>query len=95
MTEPEVNVGQRDQDEDDHDLLTYGEVSARLTGEIAAAQQRLEELIAKYGDSEAEVDAARRRLDLLRDALERNRNSPSNLARFESAFGYRPKPDGV
>ncbi len=76
-------------DEDDHDLLTFGEVNERLRIEIASAAAELEHL--RGVASAAEVAKASRRLDNLRAAAERNSAQPINDANFERFFGYPGK----
>lgn len=79
-------------DEDDHDLLTYGEVAARLSEEIAAESQRLRELHARAAAGQPvveELDRSARRLVQLRDALGRNRRQPISDANFERFFGFK------
>jgi hypothetical protein len=70
---------------DDHDLLTYGEAGVRLDNEVRAQQGVVAALQADGG---AALEAARARLDALRDAAERNRRQPINDRNFESFFGY-------
>jgi len=74
-------------DEDDHDLLTFGEVGERLRLEIHAAQVRVAE-IAAGGTDAAELRAARARLSALREAARRNSAQPINDDNFERFFGY-------
>jgi hypothetical protein len=76
-------------DEDDHDLLTFGEAGERLRLEIAAARDdvaRLENL----GET-ADLEKARTRLAALRAAADRNSAQPINDANFEKFFGYPGK----
>jgi len=76
-------------DEDDHDLLTFGEVNERLRIEISSAAAEFEE-INKCG-SPAEAERARARLEALRTAAKRNSAQPINDANFEKFFGYPGK----
>lgn len=76
-------------DEDDHDLLTFGEVNERLRIEIGSAAAEFEE-INKFG-SPAEAEKARARLEALRTAAKRNSAQPINDANFEKFFGYPGK----
>jgi len=84
-SDPVDAAPQRD-DEDDHDLLTYGEAGVRLHEEIRA-QQRLVAQLEESGASE--VSAARQRLEALEEALERNRRQPINDENFERFFGFK------
>jgi hypothetical protein len=80
------------EDEDDYDLLTYGEAGARVTQEIAAEKARLEEWDRRLGageDVQEHRDHSARRLELLRDAAARNARQPITDENFEKFFGYR------
>jgi len=74
-------------DEDDHDLLTFGEAGERLRLEIRAAEARVSELEAD-APSAADLRAARARLSALREAAQRNSAQPINDENFERFFGY-------
>jgi hypothetical protein len=76
-------------DEDDHDLLTFGEVSERLRIEINTAAAEFEKL--RRSDAPAEAKKAGARLDALRAAAKRNSAQPINDANFEKFFGYPGK----
>jgi hypothetical protein len=79
-------------DEDDYDLLTYGEAGARVTQEIAAEKDRLEEWdrrLAAGEDVHDERAHSAKRLELLRDAARRNARQPITDENFEKFFGYR------
>jgi hypothetical protein len=76
-------------DEDDHDLLTFGEAGERLRAEIAATAARVAEL-QRLGDRDA-LATATARLTALRAAAKRNAVDPINDANFESFFGYPGK----
>ncbi len=89
MTAKDIPTGtpREKMDEDDHDLLTFGEVAERLRLEIddaAALVKRLEE----HECSASELQKAVARLDALRAAAGRNRAQPINDANFEKFFGY-------
>ena len=88
MTTPEQpgEAPTRDADEDDHDLLTYGEVRVRLHEEVRQQQETVDELERSGGEG---LEAARRRLDALKDAVERNKQQPINDDNFERFFGYK------
>lgn len=73
------------EDEDDHDLLTYGEVKVRLYHEVQAQRARIAELEA----SEQDASQEKKRLARLLDAAERNSRSTINDDNFEKFFGYR------
>ena len=76
-------------DEDDHDLLTFGEAGERLRIEVAAAVDVVERL--QQSGSAEELDKARTRLAALRSAAARNSAQPINDANFEKFFGYPGK----
>jgi hypothetical protein len=74
-------------DEEDHDLLTFGEAGARLHEELVV-QQRLIERLRAQGASK-ELDQGLARLAALQDAARRNKRQPITDANFESFFGGR------
>ena len=89
--EPSEEVQARE-DEDDYDLLTYGEAGARVTEEIAAEKARLaawEARVAAGEDVVEQRDRSAHRLELLRDAAKRNARPPITDENFERFFGYR------
>jgi hypothetical protein len=59
-------------DDDDYDLLTFGEAGARLIEEIRRQRGRIESLLASGSESALVVDSAQKRLDLLLAAQVRN-----------------------
>jgi hypothetical protein len=75
--------------EDDHDLLTFGEAGERLRVEIAAAEAAEAELL--RSGCRADLDKMRARLAALRAAAKRNSAQPINDANFERFFGYPGK----
>jgi L-rhamnose isomerase len=76
-------------DEDDHDLLTFGEAGERLRLEVAAVTQEVRRL-QQQGPADALAKAATR-LEALRSAAARNTAQPINDANFEKFFGYPGK----
>ncbi|WP_102143197.1 acyl-CoA synthetase [Mycobacterium hubeiense] len=76
-------------DEDDHDLLTFGEAGERLRLEIAAARDDVARL--QDAGETADLEKARARLEALRAAADRNSAQPINDANFEKFFGYPGK----
>jgi hypothetical protein len=76
-------------EDDDYDLLTYGEANARLRTEIDKAQRALADL--ENGGSETELAAVRRRLTDLTEAAERQVAAQREAADFTRFFGYDPK----
>ena len=86
---PADDAGRDKVDEDDHDLLTFGEAGERLRIEITAAAREVQRL--QQSGSEDELEKARARLDALRSAAARNSAQPINDANFEKFFGYPGK----
>jgi hypothetical protein len=86
---PTDDAGRDKVDEDDHDLLTFGEAGERLRLEIAAAAREVQ-LLTPSGPGEA-LEKAQARLDALRSAAARNSAQPINDANFEKFFGYPGK----
>ncbi|TAM64524.1 acyl-CoA synthetase [Mycobacterium sp.] len=85
-----ANPSRRKLDEDDHDLLTFGEAGERLRMEISGAQARIAELEAA-GPNAAGLPEARARLSALLEAAQRNSAQPINDENFERFFGYPGK----
>ncbi|MFE5699537.1 hypothetical protein [Rhodococcus koreensis] len=87
---------QRDEDDDDLDLLTYNEARVRLTEEVAVEEQRLADLRQR---AETEPNAALdhtisgsvRRLDGLQDALRRTSTHAITEANAAEFYGRDPK----
>jgi hypothetical protein len=78
--------------DDDHDLLTYGEVGARISEEIALQRAELAALEERLGAGEdvaGAVERSRLRLERLREAGRRNARQPITDANFEKFFGYQ------
>jgi hypothetical protein len=88
MTSQELPAGtpSRNAEDDDHDLLTYGEAGVRLHEEVVAQRERVAAL---EGVGSDQAEAARRRLTDLEEALARNRQQPINDDNFEMFFGYK------
>jgi len=88
-TDTPGNASREKVDEDDHDLLTFGEVGERLRIEIRAAAAELDRL--RNTGSPAEAEKAGARLEALRAAAQRNSAQPINDENFEKFFGYPGK----
>jgi hypothetical protein len=86
---PADDAGRDKVDEDDHDLLTFGEAGERLRIEIAEAAREVGRL-QQSGLAEA-LEKAQARLEALRSAAARNSAQPINDANFEKFFGYPGK----
>jgi hypothetical protein len=90
LTDRPTDDADRDKvDEDDHDLLTFGEAGERLRLEIAAAAREVQGL-QQSGPIET-LEKAQARLEALRSAAARNSAQPINDANFEKFFGYPGK----
>ncbi|GAC1395389.1 MAG: hypothetical protein NVS4B6_01530 [Mycobacterium sp.] len=88
-TTNDEQVDRQKLDEDDHDLLTFGEAGERLRLEIAAAERGIDQLRGRGADED--VEKAQARLDALRTAAQRNSAQPINDENFEKFFGYPGK----
>jgi hypothetical protein len=86
---PAGDTGRDKVDDDDHDLLTFGEAGERLRLEIKSAEREVGRL-ARSGPVEA-LEKAEARLAALRSAAARNSAQPINDANFEKFFGYPGK----
>jgi hypothetical protein len=86
---PADDAGRDKVDEDDHDLLTFGEAGERLRIEIAEAAREVQRLT-PTGPVER-LEKAQARLEALRSAAARNSAQPINDANFEKFFGYPGK----
>jgi hypothetical protein len=75
-------------DEDDYDLLTFGEAGARLQIEIRTMRSRVREMEGAVPRDEEALREARARLSALEEGAERNRAQPINDENFEKFFGY-------
>jgi hypothetical protein len=87
--QPIDDGGREKSDEDDHDLLTFGEAGERLRLEVAAAAREVARL-EQDGPTDA-LEKAEARLEALRSAAARNSAQPINDANFEKFFGYPGK----
>ncbi|GAF43658.1 hypothetical protein [Rhodococcus wratislaviensis] len=88
--DPVDAVPQRDEDDDDLDLLTYNEARARLAEEVAVEERHLAELRQRAGTApnsalDDTIAGSVRRLAGLRDALRRTAThaiTEANAAEF-------------
>ncbi len=81
------DLEQRPED-DDYDLLTFGEAGARLVEEVRRQERLIAELMSAGGSS-ADVAAARARLDALLAAQVRNRKPSMEELKSSGFFGPR------
>lgn len=75
-------------EDDDHDLLTFGEAGTRLEIEIRATRALVAELEAASPRDDHALARANSRLRALEEGAERNRAQPINDENFERFFGY-------
>ena len=78
-------------EDDDHDLLTFGEAGARLHIEVRAMRERVRTLESAKSVDGAAVTAARARLEALEEGVRRNTAQTINDENFERFFGYPGK----
>lgn len=74
-------------DTDDYDLLTFGEVAARLADELATATTELDRLRAEPQPDRERIGQLEQRISLLRAAGERYRDEERSSEFFTSRFG--------
>jgi hypothetical protein len=78
-------------EDDDHDLLTFGEAGARLEIEIRTLRARLRDLDGARPRDEAAIEQAQARLAALEESAARNKAQSINDENFEKFFGYPGK----
>jgi hypothetical protein len=81
-------------EDDDYDLLTYGEAGARLTEEIRRQNRVLADLESSAtdsADSRAQIAAVRNRIGDLKAAAKRQQEAAAEPADFTKFFGYDPR----
>ena len=87
----ELPEGVERPEDDDHDLLTFGEAGARLEIELRTMRARLSALEGAHPRDEEAIAQAASRLAALKEGAERNRAQPINDENFELFFGYPGK----
>jgi len=87
----ELPEGVERPEDDDHDLLTFGEAGARLEIELRTMRARLSALEGAHPRDEEAIAQAASRLAALKEGAERNRAQPINDENFEKFFGYPGK----
>lgn len=85
MTEPRPET-------DDYDLLTFGEVAARLAEESAAAARELEQVRADTPENTDEIRRLEDRITMLRASADRYRQEQQTNESFTRRFGPLPDP---
>lgn len=76
------------EEEDDHDLLTFGEAGARLQEEMQSLRRSIAELEGQPDQAQA-LDKVRTRLADVEATAARNARQTINDDNFEKFFGYR------
>ncbi|MEB3031188.1 hypothetical protein [[Mycobacterium] nativiensis] len=84
-------VGQRP-DSDDYDLLTFGEVAARLSEELATATAELERARNAATADPAKIRAMEERIRLLQTSKDRYRREELSNETFSRRFDSLLKP---
>lgn len=90
LPEPDGKAAERP-DDDDHDLLTFGEAGVRLDQEVRKQAAAVKSLEDDPSTDPAALTYARTRLESLRDAAERNARAPISDENFAKFFGYEGK----
>lgn len=80
------------EEEDDHDLLTYGIAGDRLRDEIAGEERELAAAIEQHGEGSEQAASSRGRLDLLRSTLQRHEHARANELNEKQFFGEQFDP---
>lgn len=83
MADPKDDPASLRDDEDDHDLLTFGEAGERLRAEIAKQEQAIDQLTA----SGADATAAGERLAALQAAAQRQQDGRWSAEQRAAFFG--------
>ena len=78
--------GQRP-DTDDYDLLTFGEVAARLAEELAAQTAELEALRRQRASDPEQIHRLEQRIDRLKEGAARYRQEQHTSSVFARRFG--------
>jgi hypothetical protein len=90
MTAGGSELVQRDESQDDYDLLTYAEVAARLSEEMVAESRRIADL-EQSGSALSAVREARDRLALLEASKARYEQQAKTAEVFMRRFGLTPR----
>ncbi|MGE2728306.1 hypothetical protein ACQI4F_02430 [Mycolicibacterium vaccae] len=85
MTEPRPET-------DDYDLLTFGEVAARLSEELAQATEQLAALRGQTPENSDGIRSLEERITLLRAAADRYRQEQNTSEAFTRRFGPLSNP---
>jgi hypothetical protein len=79
---------------DDYDLLTYGEVAARMSELLASESQALEELRAGSDPDPAAIQLLELRIAQLTEGRARYQRQSVTAETFMKRFGLPPRPRG-
>lgn len=90
MSTEEPTILERPQD-DDYDLLTYGEVAARLSEVLAEERRQLADLQAQPAPDPAAITAREARIAELVAGRERYERQAETAEMFVKRFGLTPR----
>ncbi len=91
MSADDPGLGQRSEDEDDYDLLTYNEVAARLTEVLAEEREQLARMQAAEPPDTAAIEAQQARIVQLVEGRERYEKQAITAEMFMERFGLTPR----
>jgi hypothetical protein len=80
------------EDTDDYDLLTFSEVAARLTEELAEATAELDGMRADAAPDTERIRRSEQRVALLQDSIQRYRQAQQRNGSFARWFGTHSDP---
>lgn len=87
MTSDEPGPSEQRPETDDYDLLTFGEVAARLSEELAQATTELDELRGEARPDSERMGRVEQRIALLKRSLDRYRQEQRTNESFTRRFG--------
>lgn len=77
---------------EDYDLLTFGEVAARLSEEVAEASKELDRLRAEAAPDQERIRQVEERIALLKSSGDRYRQEQATNDSFKRRFGSVSDP---
>lgn len=80
-------------DSDDYDLLTFGEVAARLSEVLSSERRALEREESQSAPDGDEIRRLQRRIELLTDSVRRYERHQSTNEVFMNRFGFIDRAD--
>ena len=91
MSTDDPGLGQRSEDEDDYDLLTYSEVAARLAEVLAEEREQLARMQAAEPRDTTAIEAQQARISQLVEGRERYEKQAITAEMFMERFGLTPR----